>query len=280
MTSIDDLPLETGRGSDVAVTPSAPSSPGPRVVFFAVLAATLAAAVWVFVARSRPPSSGGSAAAVAAPATTVPDGSAPATTIALPPLAEMDPVVRGLLSALSSQPAMLQWLASDDLVGSIATAIARLAAGDSPARDLAVLKPGQGFATVRRGGGTRVDPTSYARYDGLVSAVTTVDPAKLATVFTTLKPRLVEAYAAHGFDAATFDQAVARALGVIVSTPDVPADAALTTGVGGYAFTDPEIERLPAAQRHLLRMGPAHVSAVRDAARRFAAALGVTPASS
>lgn len=279
MSTLEDLPLDAGREADVVTAPSAPSSPGPRVVFFAVLAVTLAAAAWVFVARSRPAPGASTAAVAAAPATDLAD-SAPSGPPALPPLAEMDPVVRGLLSGLSTQPALLQWLASDDLVGAIATAIAKLATGESPARDLAVLKPDQGFATVRRGGGTRIDPASYGRYDGLVAAVTTVDAAKLAAAFTTLKPRLVEAYAAQGHDPASFDQAMARALGVIVSTPDVPADAALTTGVGGYAFADPDIERLPAAQRHLLRMGPAHVAAVRDAARRFADALGVTPARS
>jgi Protein of unknown function (DUF3014) len=192
----------------------------------------------------------------------------------------MDPVVRGLLSAISAQPALLQWLATDDLIGSMATAIAKLSAGDSPARDLAVLKPEQGFSTVRRGGAVRIDPASYTRYDALVGAVSVTDPAKLAAVFTTVKPRLVEAYAAQGHDAATFDQAVARALGVVIATPDVPADVGLAPGVGGYVYADPELERLPAAQRHLLRMGPAHVAAVRDAARRFAAALGVNPARS
>lgn len=274
MSTLDDLPLDPGRETEVLTAPSAPSSPGLRIAAFVALGVTVAAVVWLFVTRSpsTPP------ATDAAPAPAAVSAADPAANaIALPPLAEMDPMVRGLLSALSSQPALLQWLATDDLVGAIATAIARLGAGDSPARDLAVLRPVQRFAIVRRGATSRADPAGYGRYDALVAAVTNVDATRLAAAFTTIKPRIVEAYAAQGFDAATFDRTLARALGVVVATPDAPADVALTPAVGGFAYADAELERLPAAQRHLLRMGPAHVKAVREATQRFAQALGVTP---
>jgi hypothetical protein len=276
MPSLDDLPLDTGRGTE-SVTPSAPSSPGPRVVYVAVVALTVAAAAWVIYTRTRP--AGPAVSAPAGNASGTASGAATATSppVALPPLAEMDPVVRGLLSALTSQPELLKWLATDDLVGSMATAIDRLAQGESPARDLAVLRPGQGFTTVRRDGATRIDPASYARYAPLAQSVNAIDTARLAAAFTTLRPRLAEAYVAQGHPEGGFDEALARALGTVIATPDVPADAALVPGVGGFEYADPAVQRLPAAQRHLLRMGPDHVRAVRDATAKFAAALGVTP---
>lgn len=270
MTSIDDLPLDTGQRSETPVPPSASSSPGPRVAVVAGLVIALAIAGWLFFPRS----SGGPAtpAAGTAPAAVQPGDAAPQAA-PLPPLGEMDPVVRGLLSGLSTNPELLKWLASDDLVGSLATAIGRLAAGESPARDLAVLKPSSGFTTTRRDGVVRIDPASYARYRAIADLAANVDATKLAAAYTTLRPRLVEAYVAQGHPAASFDDAVRKAIATIRATPDAPADAAIVPAPGGYAYADPELERLPAAQKHLLRMGPDTVRAVRDAAARFEQAL-------
>ena len=134
----------------------------------------------------------------------------------------------------------------------MATAIDRLAQGQSPARDLAALRPTQGFAVTRAGGVTRLDPVTTARYGPLVAAVTTVNPATAATAFTTLRPRLAEAWAAQGHPDGSFDDAVRqgdRGRGHDPRRAD--ADAALVPGVGGYAYADPAFERLPAAQKHL-----------------------------
>jgi hypothetical protein len=192
---------------------------------------------------------------------------------ALPPLADMDPVVREMIGALANHPLLLKWLATDDLTGAIATAIDRLATGRSPARDLAVLRPDGPFGVRRRGGTMVADEAGIRRYDALAATVAAVDPAKLAAVFTTLKPRLAEAYTRQGHPEGSFDDAVRRAIEVIVTTPDVPADAPLVPGVGGYVYVDPRWQALPPAQKHLLRMGPENVTRVRDAARRFAAAV-------
>lgn len=276
MSSIDDLPLDTGRGSEVTAAPSAPSSPGPRVVLAVLLVLGLAAAGWMFFPRASGTPAGGPLPVTDAHTQALP-GETPAAP-PLPPLGEMDPVVRTLLSAVSTHPELLKWLATDDLVGSMATAIARLAAGESPSRDLAVLRPSSGFTTTRRDGVTIADPAGYERYRPLAGLATSLDARRLAAAFTTLRPRLVEAYVAQGHTAESFDDAVRKAIDVIRTTPDVPADAALVPAVGGYAYADPAFERLPAAQKHLLRMGPEAVAAARQTAARLAEALLAAPA--
>lgn len=275
MSSIDDLPLETGRGSEAAGPPSAPSSPWPRVALAVVVVLVLAVAGWMYFPRSSPAPAGADIPVTGSAGQALADPAPPAPP--LPPLGEMDPVVRSVLSAVSSHPALLAWLATDDLVGSIATAIARLAEGQSPARDLAVLRPAAGFTTTRRDGVTRVDPASYARYQPIAELASSVDGAKLAAAFTTLRPRLEEAYVAQGHTAEGFDEAVHKAIAMVRTTPEVPEDAAIVPATGGFAYADPALERLPAAQKHLLRMGPDAVRAVRNATARFAEALGERP---
>lgn len=281
MASLEDLPLDTGRGDTAEMAPSAPSSPGPRVVWFGVLAALLVGVgIWYLVTRPRATDAAATAAGASPPVAAQALADPVPVTPPLPPLAEMDPYVRTLFATLGTHPELLKWLATDDLVGAIVTAVGRLADGQSPARDLAVLRPTQGFAVTRAGGVARLDPATTGRYAPLVTAVTTVNPAALAAAFTTLRPRLAEAWVAQGHAEGTFDDAVRKAIAVVATTPDVPADAALVPGVGGYAYADPAFERLPAAQKHLIRMGPDHVRRVREAARHFGDALtALAPAS-
>ncbi|MBL8139409.1 MAG: DUF3014 domain-containing protein [Acidobacteria bacterium] len=245
-----------------------------------MLAALVAGAgIWYAVTRQR--DADAPATAAAPPAVAAPAADAAPVAAPLPPLGEMDPYVRELFATLGTHPEFLKWLATDDLLGALVTAIDRLAEGQSPARDLAVLRPTEGFAVTRAGGITRLDPVTTARYAPLVAAVTTVSPATAAGAFTTLRPRLVDAWMAQGHPDGSFDEAVRRAIAVVATTPDVPGDAALVPGVGGYAYADPAFERLPAAQKHLIRMGPDHVRRVREAARQFGAALAAratTPA--
>jgi hypothetical protein len=194
----------------------------------------------------------------------------------LPPLEAMDPFLRTLLAGLSTHPQLTAWLASDDLLGATATAIDRLAQGQTPARDLATLRPGASFAVTSRRGQTIVDPASFARYDGLVAAVASVDPARLAEAFATIEPRLSEAYARQGHTGSVRD-AVQRAAAVVVATPDTPEEIPVVKKVGGYGYANPDLEALPPAQKHLLRMGPANVAKLRQAVSGFATALAATP---
>lgn len=272
MSSFDDLPLDQSRDVTEPATPSAPSSPGPRlVVAIVAVVAVVATGAWYLITRRAPPAPA-AAATASPPAPTTLTDNAPATA-PLPPLAEMDPLVRELVSALSTHPTVLAWLATDDLIGSLATAIDRLAQGRSPARDLAVLRPRDGFTSVRRNAITQVDPKSYARYTPIAQAIASVDATRAAELYERIQPRLDEAWRAQGHPDGGLDDAVRRALATVTTTPDIPADAALVPAAGGLKYADPAYEQLPEAQKQLARMGPVNVQLVRDAARRLGAAL-------
>lgn len=273
MSSLDDLPLDTGRDASPSPPPARTSSVSGQAVAVTILlvVALLGGAMWY--ARSRGVEATRAATPGAATSAAASPGESPIVVPELPPLDQMDPYVRQLFASLATHPELVKWLATDDLIGGIATAIDRLAQGQSPARDLAALKPVQGFAITRRDGVVTASPAGYARYAPIVEAVAAVDPARLAAAFTTLRPRLAEAYERQGHPEGSFDDAVRRAIATVTSTPDVPGGATLVPGTGGLAYADPALEQLPPAQKQLLRMGPDHVRRVRDAARAFGAAL-------
>ena len=270
MSEIDDLPIDPARdGSAARFTGDAPPPSWAPLALIVLAVAVLGGVGWYVWQRGRA-AAPAPAATAAAPATDAQAAAAPR--VALPPLDQMDPFLRTLLSGLSDHPQLLAWLATDDLLGSLATAIDRLAQGASPARDLAVLRPTTAFAVTTRRGTTLVNPASFARYDPLVAAVASIDPAKAAAAYVTIEPRLAEVWAAHGHPG-TLREAVRRAAAVVAATPDPPAEIVLVRKVSGYGYANPELEALSPAQKHLLRMGPDNVATVRRAVSGFAAAL-------
>ena len=270
MSDIDDLPLDPARnGSAPTYYPEPTRTSWAPLALIGVAVIVLGGLGWLVWQQRRVAGPVTPASSVAVPN---PESVAAPTPVVLPPLDQMDGFLRSLFAGLSSQPTLLAWLATDDLIGSLATAIDRLANGQTPARDLAPLRPGPGFAVVTRRGVPYVDPSSYARYDAIVQAATAVDAARLATIYTTIEPRLAEAYAKQGHTGSVRD-ALQRAIATILATPDPPAEVALVAGVGGYSYADARLESLPAAQKHLVRMGPANVQRVREAVRQFSAAL-------
>lgn len=229
----------------------------PIAIIAVILVAIVSGGIWWF-SRSASPTNTTPAAVTATEAPIETGAPAAAPPVTLPPLEQMDSFLRPLLQALSNRPELAAWLATDDLVRQLAMAIDQTSTGDSPARDLKVLKPGGAFTVTRRGGRTFIDPASYGRYDGLVQAITSMDASKVAGIYQTIRPRLSEAYHQAGNPGSSIDAAVIKTLDVLLNTPAV-TDPIEVVGGGPWVFADEDLEsRLP-AQKQLLRMGPENV---------------------
>ena len=197
-----------------------------------------------------------------------------AAPIVLPPLDQTDPVVRDLLTQVTSHPRVAAWLATEGLIRNFVVVVSIVAEGRTPAGQLRVLRPAAGFHVAERGGDLYLDPRSYERYDGLAAAVASIDPAGAARLYATLKPRIEEA--SRDLGDTTFDRTLERAIVLLLKTPIVadPVRAEPQGGVG-YGFAAPDVEALPAAQKQLLRMGPRNVRTVQSSLRAIALALGI-----
>ena len=114
-------------------------------------------------------------------------------------------------------------------------------------RMLAALRPRGSFRVTTEGGRTVIDPASYARYDGIADAVTSMDAAGGAKIYGMLKPRLEEAYASLGIADSSMDAALEGAIVKLLSTP-VPDDPIEVQATGGvYAYASPALEQLSSA---------------------------------
>ena len=127
------------------------------------------------------------------------------------------------------------------------------------------------------GGATsgRIDPTSYARWDGPVRALLDINATDAAQVYVNVKPLFDEAYGELGYPGGNFDEAIVRAIKMLVETPEAPAELVLVERPAYFDHDDPALRSLRPVQKQLLLTGPEHRRQVITWLRRFAATLAL-----
>lgn len=272
-----DLDLDKFRQEDPG---NVPGSLPPRnrrpvalIVIVAVLILALGAA-YVFLRRA--PAEPAVPMAVQEPSQTPPRQQAePGDRILLPPLDETDALVRLLVGRLSSHPTVASWLTTDGLILNFVTVTASIANGDTPVAELKAVGPVPRFRTKSSRDILYIDPSSYGRYDRYAEAVSALDARGTARLYATLKPRVREAYRrVAGLDE-DFDPVLERAIDELLRVPVVEGSLALDPKGIVYGFADPRLERMSAAQKQFLRMGPQNVRTVQAKLREIAPYLGI-----
>lgn len=255
----EETPLERTPSTSLG---GGPSGGGPPVLPIAIggglIVLLLGGGAW-WMSRDAAPANVTPAAVTATEAPiTAPPPPAP-----LPSLDSMDPLMRSLLSALSSRPELARWLATDNLVQQLAAAIEKASLGKSSSREFKAIAPAGPFVISRASGRRTIDPAGYRRYDGLVGTVTSIDASAVARVYKTIRPRLNEAYRNMGHPGGDVDRALGQALDILIDTPVVRQPIAVVEGSGArWAYADPKLESLTQTQKQLLRMGPDHVESL------------------
>jgi hypothetical protein len=199
----------------------------------------------------------------------------PGDQITLPPLDESDAVVRQLVGKLSSHPMAAAWLTTEGLLVNFAVVTSRIANGDTPVGELKAVGPVPRFQIRTSADVPYIDRASYRRYDRYAEAISAIDARGAARLYATVKPRVTEAYGRLGPSAGDFDRVLERAIVQLLSVPVVEGDVALEPYGIVYAFADPRLETMSAAQKQLFRMGPQNVRAVQGKLRDIAFHLGI-----
>jgi hypothetical protein len=263
--------------SDEAIQPIEPPRPArsPLVLLAVavVLALALLGAYLYLRTASRSPAS--TAARTDRPQPS--RGAEPAEEVALPPLDDSDAFVRQLVDRVSSHPVVAAWLTTEGLIQNFAVVTSRIANGESPTNELRAVGPVPRFRPRTMGDDLFLDPASYQRYNRYAEAVSALDARGTARLYTTLKPRINEAYRRMG-GTSDFDPVLERAIAEMLRVPAVEGLIELApTGIV-YGFADPKLEGLSPSQKHLLRMGPQNVRAIQAKLREIADYLAIPAA--
>lgn len=264
LRAVDDPPAEA------SPEPRRPSTIGALIVLAVLVAGLLIFYYW----RPLPfPGSGPQQTAVRS------DGQAaqvPTEFGPVPALDASDEFVRALVRQLSSHPALVSWLASDQLVRALTVTVDKVAIGSSPAKEMRAVGPTSPYLTTGSGETLRADPRGYARYDTFANVVDSIDTEGAARAYRRLRPLFQEAFDELGYTNLTFDDRLALALGRLLDTPVPEGDVMLRASSVTLQYADPELEALAPAQKHLLRMGPRNMRLVQHKLREFARAAGLT----
>ncbi len=193
-------------------------------------------------------------------------------------LDKSDDAVRGLLAELSSNPAFGQWLKSKDLIRKFVAAVDAVAGGQSsrPQMDFFVLAGP--FKTLSKNDRTYLDPASYDRYNIVADVFDSVSTAGCARLYAGLRPLFQASYRELGYPKEDFHQTLQKAIVEILKVPVVEEPIALEKKISSYAMTDPKLEELSAAQKHVLRMGPENLQLIQVKLREIGLALGFADA--
>jgi hypothetical protein len=282
MSDFDELPLDPDnrtrpiRPDDERPQPPRSAAALPLALIAIAVAVAFSLFAW-FYSRSR-----GVDARPAAAAAPVPGESATAPAAAatparpLPPLDASDAFVREAAALLSTRAELASWLAHEGLVRRYVAVVANVAEGASPAPHVGFLRPAGGFTTLGGANEATVDPASFRRHDLATAVFTSLDTAAAARLHRELTPLIDIAWSEIGEPGRRFDDVLATAIGrlVAVQVPDGPVAVVADGAVWQYA--DPALAALPAAEKHLLRLGPDNARAVQAKLRELAAALGLS----
>ena len=289
MSDWDDQNLDQSREDYADSSASAPTVRGDRagslLTWPLIAAAGLAlvaglALFWLFSSRGPVPEQGASderPAPVAAsqPAEEEPEPEEPE--VVLPALSASDVFVREALGKLSQHPGLASFLLTDELVRKIVAAVDNIAEGENPARHFPYLAPDEKFDVVHRAPQVFLDPRSYHRYNVLASAFASLDAEGLATVYRNAKPLMDDAYAELGHQDQQFEDALNKAISILLRTPVVEDRIALRADSVNYTFVESRLEALSPARKQLLRTGPENTKTVQNKLRELADALDLPP---
>ena len=271
MADLSDYEFQNSSGGSMTPEPR-PIGLWIAVAVLSVLAIGLG---WYFMQNRQAATDGAPAGGGATTAATDTPLGGDAMNIDLPPLDQTDTLVRTLAAGVSSHPLLASWLATDGVIRRFAVVVDNIAYGQPVRKQLTEVTPAGQFRVAGRGGPTRPDLRNYARYEPITAAMESIDPMRAAQMYTMLRPRLEEAYLELG-RGVSFDHALEQAVVALLEAPPIRGDEALVPAkTVGYAFSNPQLESLTPAQKHLLRMGPERAPRVQAKLRDIALALGI-----
>jgi len=112
---------------------------------------------------------------------------------------------------------------------------------------------------------------NFARYDAFVSFAESLDPGLLVSLYLRFYPLLDQTYKQIGHPTARFHDRVIVAIDDMLAAPTPKGPVELVQPKVLYRFVDPELQKLSAGQKIMIRMGPenaAQLKAVLGRVRR------------
>ena len=138
---------------------------------------------------------------------------------------------------------------------------------------LPFLAPDRELTAESRDGKLFIAPEAIARYTTVTDVVTSISPERAAEAYARLAPFFAAAFREIARPGERFTPALHEAIHVLASAPVPPTEPSLVKNGAAYFFEDSALEKLPPAQKQLLRMGNANARKIQQWLAAFDRAL-------
>ncbi|MEH6583933.1 MAG: DUF3014 domain-containing protein [Halioglobus sp.] len=181
----------------------------------------------------------------------------------LPSEKESDDLLRAEVAAVGADERLSGLVAREHPLEVSAALIEGMGRGVILRKILPADPPKEAFSVMGQGEEIYMDTAGYQRYDSYANSISSLDSAALVAGFHRLRPLYERAYEQLGLDSNDFDNAIVRALDLVLSTPEIEGPVPLQQKSVMYLYADPELEQLPELQKQLLRMGPENIRRIK-----------------
>ena len=198
------------------------------------------------------------------------------TASALPALDASDAAMLAVLQALWSGGGLASILEPRDIVRNIVVTVDNLPRRALPSQRMPVRPVPGSFGTASSGNGLVIGERNALRYAPYVRLLEVVDAPRLVSAYVQYYPLFQQAYRELGYPNGHFNDRLVEAIDVLIATPEpTTAHIPVVQPKIFYQFADPELEKLPAGQKLLLRMGTVHANRVKERLRDIRALVTV-----
>lgn len=115
----------------------------------------------------------------------------------------------------------------------------------------------------------RLDESNYERYAPYLKLLQTADTDEIVSAYRRFYPLMQEAYVKLGYPNGFFNDRLVEVIDDLLATPVPESPPQLVRPHVLYQFADPELEKLSAGQKILIRMGPQNAVEVKDRLREI-----------
>lgn len=174
---------------------------------------------------------------------------------------DRDGFVRSSVRRMTRHPEVLRWLVTDDLSNRIVEIVDAVADGRVPRAEAAVVATDGPFLVREHRGGFVLAAGTSRRFDVLVAALTSIDPADAASLLAEVAPELEAAWTERG-GPGWFEEQLQAAVDhlLAVRVPVGPLEVERRSRY--YEFADDDLRMASPVQKALLRTGGRNARAI------------------
>ena len=195
---------------------------------------------------------------------------------ALPELADSDAVVRQSAEQLIGAKFSIYFYLQQ-IVRRIVITVDNLPLDYVSPKVMPVKPVGGWLVTQGAGENLQLSPKNADRYTIYVELAQSIPPAKVAALYVKFYPLFQEQYEKLGYPGKYFNDRVVQVLDHLLSTPEAAGPIALIQPRVLYQYADPELEKLSAGQKMLIRMGRNNSTRIKVILQEIRRLLAVEP---